>query len=75
MLGSYDFENPFFDVPHAPQGNRAIVSVRRYPVRQLTFQPKAVEATRQGDLPVEALDVEGSHSESASVQTAGQRRK
>jgi hypothetical protein len=31
----------------------------RYPARQLTFQPEAVEATRQGDLAVEALDVKG----------------
>ena len=41
----------------------------RYPARQLTFQPEAVEARRQGDLAVEALDAKGSSSESASVQT------
>jgi hypothetical protein len=41
----------------------------RYPARQLTFQPEAVEAMRQNDLPVEALDAKGSYSESASVQT------
>jgi hypothetical protein len=41
----------------------------RYPARQLTFQPEAVEATRQSDLAVEALDAKGSFSESASVQT------
>ena len=32
----------------------------RYPARQLTFQPEAVEAMRQNDLPVEALDAKGS---------------
>src|SRR5215469_8017224 len=32
----------------------------RKPTRQLTFQPEAVEATRQSDLPVEALDAKGS---------------
>ena len=32
----------------------------RYPTRQLTFQPEAVEAMRQSDLPVEALDAKGS---------------
>src|SRR5262249_22267186 len=32
----------------------------RKSARQLTFQPEAVEATRQSDLPVEALDAKGS---------------
>ena len=32
----------------------------RYPTRQLTFQPEAVEATSQSDLEVEALDAKGS---------------
>ena len=41
----------------------------RYPVRQLTFQPEAVEAMRKSDRPIEALDAKGSSSESASVQT------
>jgi hypothetical protein len=41
----------------------------RYPIRQLTFQPEAVEATGQRDLGVEALDAKGWSSESASVLT------
>ena len=41
----------------------------RYPARQLTFQPEAVEAMRTSDRPVEALDAKGSLSEPASVQT------
>ena len=32
----------------------------RYPARQLTFQPEAVEAMGQSDRPIEALDVKGS---------------
>ena len=42
----------------------------RYPARQLTFQPEAVEAIRERDQPIEALDAKGFvQSEPASVQT------